>query len=145
MSTVTFPQIYSGNKIIFCRKIVDRPSRKALRWCSSKIVLLGDAAHPVTPNLAQGATLAIEDATFFIQMFLQYQNPIDALIEYVRERAPRARVIATESAAQSEMGKWKSPALVVLRDAILRWLPNMVFERRLKKTNVWQPPRTTKA
>ncbi|WP_078286357.1 FAD-dependent monooxygenase [Mycobacteroides chelonae] len=37
--------------------------RKPLgRWSTDRITLLGDAAHPVTPHLGQGANMAIEDA-----------------------------------------------------------------------------------
>ncbi|HEU0017435.1 MAG TPA: FAD-dependent monooxygenase, partial [Methyloceanibacter sp.] len=32
------------------------------RWANGRMALLGDAAHPVLPYLAQGAALAIEDA-----------------------------------------------------------------------------------
>lgn len=39
---------------------LDRPIAK--RWGSGRVTLLGDAAHPMTPNLGQGACQAIEDA-----------------------------------------------------------------------------------
>ena len=40
--------------------IVDRPPTS--RWASGRAVLIGDAAHPTTPNLGQGGCMAIEDA-----------------------------------------------------------------------------------
>jgi len=40
--------------------IVDRPPVRG--WGRGRVVLLGDAAHPTTPNLGQGAAMAIEDA-----------------------------------------------------------------------------------
>ncbi|MDI1262929.1 MAG: FAD-dependent monooxygenase, partial [bacterium] len=40
--------------------IVDRQSLP--RWSEGKITLLGDACHPMTPYMAQGAAMAIEDA-----------------------------------------------------------------------------------
>jgi salicylate hydroxylase/6-hydroxynicotinate 3-monooxygenase len=33
------------------------------RWCDGNVTLLGDACHPMTPYMAQGAAMAIEDAT----------------------------------------------------------------------------------
>ncbi len=32
------------------------------RWCEGNVALLGDACHPMTPYMAQGAAMAIEDA-----------------------------------------------------------------------------------
>lgn len=32
------------------------------RWADGKVTLLGDACHPMTPYMAQGAAMAIEDA-----------------------------------------------------------------------------------
>jgi 6-hydroxynicotinate 3-monooxygenase len=40
--------------------IVDRESLD--RWADGKVTLLGDACHPMTPYMAQGAAMAIEDA-----------------------------------------------------------------------------------
>jgi 6-hydroxynicotinate 3-monooxygenase len=40
--------------------IVDRESLE--RWADGKVTLLGDACHPMTPYMAQGAAMAIEDA-----------------------------------------------------------------------------------
>src|SRR6185436_18301505 len=32
------------------------------RWCEGRVALLGDACHPMTPYMAQGAAAALEDA-----------------------------------------------------------------------------------
>jgi salicylate hydroxylase/6-hydroxynicotinate 3-monooxygenase len=40
--------------------IVDRES--LVRWADRNVTLLGDACHPMTPYMAQGAAMAIEDA-----------------------------------------------------------------------------------
>ncbi len=37
-------------------------SRSAERWIDGNVTLLGDACHPMTPYMAQGAAMAIEDA-----------------------------------------------------------------------------------
>ena len=42
------------------RVLVDREPLE--RWVDGRVVLLGDACHPMTPYMAQGAAMAIEDA-----------------------------------------------------------------------------------
>ena len=42
------------------RVLVDREPLE--RWVEGKVALLGDACHPMTPYMAQGAAMAIEDA-----------------------------------------------------------------------------------
>jgi salicylate hydroxylase/6-hydroxynicotinate 3-monooxygenase len=42
------------------RILVDR--EPLADWSAGSVVLLGDAAHPMTPYMAQGAAMAIEDA-----------------------------------------------------------------------------------
>lgn len=69
----------------------------AARWYSGRIAILGDAAHPTLPFLAQGANLAIEDAYVLAACC---EHDIDAgLAQYQAERAPRvARAIAAANA-----------------------------------------------
>jgi len=60
------------------------------RWSRGPITLLGDAAHPVLPYLAQGAALAIEDADQLAQcLTLSPEDPATAFRAY--EAARRAR------------------------------------------------------
>ncbi|WP_298500602.1 FAD-dependent monooxygenase, partial [uncultured Algibacter sp.] len=32
------------------------------KWCDGPVTMLGDAAHPMLPSMAQGAVMALEDA-----------------------------------------------------------------------------------
>ena len=69
-------------------------------WAKGAQVLLGDAAHPTLPFLAQGANLALEDAWILIRTLRAYELP-EALQRYQALRAPRAtRVVdaATKNA-----------------------------------------------
>jgi len=61
-------------------------------WQAGGVALLGDAAHPTLPFLAQGANMAIEDAWVLADHVLR--GGVDALPAYQDERRPRvARVI----------------------------------------------------
>jgi salicylate hydroxylase len=63
-------------------------------WSRGRIVLLGDAAHPMLKYLAQGACQALEDAVCLSEMVREYGNDLErAFVEYEELRAPRtARV-----------------------------------------------------
>ena len=60
-------------------------------WSRGRITLLGDAAHPMMPTLAQGAAITIEDACAIARhLDAGADNPREALLAYERERQPRA-------------------------------------------------------
>jgi len=60
----------------------------AERWHDGHAVLLGDAAHPTLPFLAQGANLALEDAWVLGREVLR-DNLQEGLDRYQEERRPR--------------------------------------------------------
>lgn len=78
------------------RPICDRPPLQ--RWSRGKVVLLGDAAHPVVPSLGQGANMAFEDA-YELAACLSAASDIEtALKAYENSRIPRTAVIYAHSA-----------------------------------------------
>jgi salicylate hydroxylase len=73
--------------------IHDRPALDV--WSKGRISLLGDAAHPAPPFLAQGAGMAIEDAEALACHLSSPPTVAAALISYEAERRPRtAKVLA---------------------------------------------------
>ena len=59
-------------------------------WQVGRIVLLGDAAHPMMPFYAQGAAQSIEDAYVLAGCIAAAQDrPLEALARYVKLRQPR--------------------------------------------------------
>jgi salicylate hydroxylase len=65
------------------------------RWSNGRIALLGDAAHPVLPYLAQGGVLALEDAVTLAAYFAQPDTTIEAAFErYAQARYRRANRVA---------------------------------------------------
>jgi 2-polyprenyl-6-methoxyphenol hydroxylase-like FAD-dependent oxidoreductase len=50
----------TDEEAILCNDLFDRSPLR--HWGSGRVTLLGDAAHPLTPNLGQGACQALEDA-----------------------------------------------------------------------------------
>ena len=61
----------------------------AARWHGGNVAILGDAAHPTLPFLAQGANLAIEDAFVLARCCDENANLSSALAQYQALRRPR--------------------------------------------------------
>jgi len=66
-------------------------------WSRGRATLLGDAAHPMTPFLAQGAVMAIEDAMLLARAFEASSAWPEALSRYESARRERATLVMRES------------------------------------------------
>jgi len=58
-------------------------------WSSLRITLLGDAAHPMLPFMAQGAAMALEDAVVLARCLSSTPHPSDAFQSYEKARQER--------------------------------------------------------
>jgi len=71
------------------------------QWTRGRVTLLGDAAHPTMPTLAQGANMAIEDGFVLARALARHGDDIDAALKaYVAERQPRTARITLQSRQQ---------------------------------------------
>jgi salicylate hydroxylase len=68
-------------------------------WSTRRVTLLGDAAHPTLPYLAQGAAMAIEDGVVLTRALDMSPSISDALQLYQRNRIGRTSRIVEQSAA----------------------------------------------
>jgi 2-polyprenyl-6-methoxyphenol hydroxylase-like FAD-dependent oxidoreductase len=96
--------------------IYDRPVLRT--WGAGRITLLGDAAHPMTPNLGQGACQALEDAVVLAQCLTGQPDVVAALRSYEKRRIPRANSLVSRSRHVGTIGQLESRAAVRLRDAL---------------------------
>jgi salicylate hydroxylase len=63
------------------------------------VAILGDAAHPTLPFLAQGASMGLEDAWVLAQSLATHDSPAAALTAYQSARKPRtSRIVAAANA-----------------------------------------------
>ncbi len=108
--------------------IVDREPRRG--WSEGRITLLGDAAHPTTPNVGQGGCLAIEDGIVLARVLASFANPIDALSRYESLRFDRCAQITNFSWRLGIVGQWANPLVRALRDLVLRHTPQSGIEKQ---------------
>ena len=90
---------------IFESSICDRLPLSS--WSKDKVTLLGDAAHPMSPSVGQGANSAFEDAWVLAQCLSRLSTIEKALIEYEKERIERTRIMQIKS-AEGEKNQWKT-------------------------------------
>jgi salicylate hydroxylase len=69
-------------------------------WTQGRVTLLGDAAHPTMPTLAQGGNMAIEDGYVLARNLARHDDIAKALQAYVAERQPRTSRVTLQSRQQ---------------------------------------------
>jgi FAD-dependent urate hydroxylase len=95
------------------------------------ILLLGDAAHATTPNLWQGASLAIEDAVYLAKCIEQENKLEEALICFEKQRLKHTKKIIHESWRFGKIAQIDNPFICVVRNKVMKWAPSSFHENRL--------------
>ncbi|TAL80077.1 MAG: monooxygenase [Beijerinckiaceae bacterium] len=98
-------------------------------WTWGRVALMGDAAHPMLPFLAQGAAQAIEDAAMLGAMLLPDAPIAPCLAAYAAARRTRANRVQAASRRQGWIYHLGGPAAYV-RDLRLRMLNERQFFAR---------------
>ncbi len=94
-----------------------------------RIALIGDAAHPMTPFLAQGAAQAIEDADALARRLGDSDDVVDSLAAYSSDRVARAARVQRDALAQGRVYHLTGP-LALARDLAMRALgPKRLLDR----------------
>jgi salicylate hydroxylase/6-hydroxynicotinate 3-monooxygenase len=78
-------------------------------WRRGRVVLLGDACHPMTPYMASGAGMALEDAAVLARCLEDIANVDTALRIYEATRKPRASAVQQGSSANNWMRNATNP------------------------------------
>jgi salicylate hydroxylase/6-hydroxynicotinate 3-monooxygenase len=89
------------------------------RWTDGRVALLGDACHPMTPYMAQGAATAIEDAAVLARCVgdVDGDGCADAFLRYEATRKSRTAQIQSTSRVNTWMYRSTDPDWVYAYDA----------------------------
>jgi 2-polyprenyl-6-methoxyphenol hydroxylase-like FAD-dependent oxidoreductase len=98
----------------------------AREWGRGRVTLLGDAAHPMTPDLSQGAAQALEDAVVLATSLRDADDPVAGLRAYEEVRRQRTAPIVKRSRAAGRLAQASSTLGASVRDLVMGSLPNRV-------------------
>ncbi|WP_129124235.1 FAD-dependent monooxygenase [Veronia nyctiphanis] len=100
-------------------------TERRIDWGQGNVVAIGDAAHALTPNMGQGAVLAMEDAyTLATLLNTDYSTDWNTLAEQLSAlRHQRVKGIQQQSWLFGMLAHWSNPITVLLRDIAMRLSP----------------------
>jgi 3-hydroxybenzoate 6-monooxygenase len=92
-------------------------------WAQGRLALIGDAAHPMLPHLAQGGVLALEDAVALADTLAAHSDEdAQAFLAFESKRRRRAGRVEAMSALNGRIYHL-APPLSWARDEVLRLMP----------------------
>jgi salicylate hydroxylase len=87
-------------------------------WSTRRATILGDAAHPTLPYLAQGAAMAVEDGAVLTRALQTAGSIPDALKLYERNRVDRTARIVEQSTFNRQL--FHLPSVAAMREAFAK-------------------------
>jgi 2-polyprenyl-6-methoxyphenol hydroxylase-like FAD-dependent oxidoreductase len=108
-------------------------------WSDRRATLMGDAAHPMTPNLGQGACQAIEDAIVLAACLKTNATVEGALFEYERRRMARTKQIVLSSRRLGAVAQAENAFICLVRDAGMRATPRSLAAKQMRALLDFEP------
>ncbi|OFT84480.1 FAD-dependent monooxygenase [Corynebacterium sp. HMSC29G08] len=104
---------------------------------NEKVVLIGDAAHAMTPNLGQGACQGLEDAAVLARLLRAGSTDFSA---YDTHRRRRSQQIARQSRLIGRALHTGGDRVTAARNWILKHVPDAVTNRQVQAVTAWAVP-----
>jgi salicylate hydroxylase len=113
--------------------------RPLTKWTNGRAALVGDAAHPVLPFLAQGAVMALEDAVALAAHLSDSNRSIDAsLRSYENARRRRTNRVAVASRRNGSIYHMRGVAALA-RNGAMKFAPPEMVMKRFDWLYGWRP------
>jgi FAD-dependent urate hydroxylase len=102
-------------------------------WTQGYVTLLGDSAHATTPNMGQGACMAIESAYVLSRSLKEEADLGSALRRYESERHARTAWVTNTSWTIGKGGQIGNPLLCRVRDFLVKATPASVMQSNIHR------------
>jgi 2-polyprenyl-6-methoxyphenol hydroxylase-like FAD-dependent oxidoreductase len=116
---------------IIWNDILDLPPLS--RFAFEDVLLIGDAAHATTPNMGQGACMALEDAAVLMDCLKKNPSTSTAFLDFEKRRLTRTRQIVIQSWTLGKVAQLENPIGIWLRNFAFRVTPASVNQKQLEK------------
>jgi len=100
-------------------------------WSKGRVTLIGDAAHPTTPNLGQGGCMAIEDAVTLAHHLVAQSSHAAAFAAYEKKRVARTSRIVEASRSFGRIAQLEGMVSTALRNFAMRLTPASIVRKQL--------------
>lgn len=135
------PDLIQHSESIILTRVQDRLS--SLPWTKGPVAILGDAAHPISPDFGQGACLAIEDAVVLAACLNSNTDVREALVQYEKSRHRRCREVLLTSRETGRLAQIQNRALVRLRNHFFKLAPPAFTIFWFRRSCDFYPPSLT--
>ena len=125
------PKLLAGTSEVLQNDIYDL-GLPLVPFVHGRVVLLGDAAHAMTPNLGRGACSAIEDAGALARLLGESTDLSTALARYDAERRPATTKLVKRSRSIGRLGQVENPVVCTIRDGLFALGGKLVSLRKPK-------------
>jgi 2-polyprenyl-6-methoxyphenol hydroxylase-like FAD-dependent oxidoreductase len=103
----------------------------ARRWAHGRVVLVGDAAHPMRPHLGQGGCQGLEDAAILADFVDRAADLASAFSDFEAFRRPRVRGMVRESKMIGRVANLRPAVLSAAASRATRLIPEALLTRHL--------------
>lgn len=102
-------------------------------WSRGRVVLLGDSVHATTPNMGQGACMAIESSLALARCLSGGPDLSTSLHRYESERRPRTAWVTAQSRRIGRIGQFENRFLCALRDLFVQLAPDSLTIKQIER------------
>jgi 2-heptyl-3-hydroxy-4(1H)-quinolone synthase len=102
-------------------------------WHEGRVGLVGDAAHAMTPNMGQGAAMALEDSAVLVELLRDGVSIDELFPRFAARRADRVRWVQKQSRRIGRIGQLEGALACGLRNLVFRLVPDRASTSALRK------------
>lgn len=109
------------------------------KWSRGRVVLVGDAAHAMSPHAGQGVSMALEDAFLLSRLLSDSSRPLDEVFrKYDEIRRPRIDELFTMAANNAKSRKASGPWGLWLKEAAVSMMSSLSWAMGSEKSGKGQ-------